>query len=221
VAHNNTHTHTETQVKMANPTKPLASNLVQIVQSAMCRSRVGIHRPAPSLFFYPGLNSMALYPENHFSFEKVLREHTSVIREEFNALRTTEKSDYDTTNDHHKLHDGKWDWNSYILKGKRNANFAAKCPRTVEILESLPLMVGTPFSYTFFSSLGPKSSIKAHFGPCNLRLRCHLPLIVPEGDCMLAVGGNKLKWEVGKPVIFDDCYEHEGTKFAENVQWEL
>jgi aspartyl/asparaginyl beta-hydroxylase (cupin superfamily) len=193
---------------------PLREGLLQIVQSAMCRSRIpGVHRPQPSLFFYPGLNSRPVYPRGTFSFEKILSDNADVIRMEYEALRMTDKSDYDTTNDHNKLHHGEWDWNSYVLKGKRSADFASKCPRTVEILESLPLMVGTPFSYSFFSSLGPSSHIKPHFGPCNLRLRCHLPLIVPHGDCMLEVGGTKIPWEVGTPVVFDDCYEHQGDLY--------
>jgi aspartate beta-hydroxylase len=43
-------------------------------------------------------------------------------------------SDY-SENEEHKLHTGSWDWKSYILKGKKQAHFAAHCPRTVEFLE--------------------------------------------------------------------------------------
>jgi aspartyl/asparaginyl beta-hydroxylase (cupin superfamily) len=41
--------------------------------------------------------------------------------------------------------------------------------------------------------------------------RCHLPLVIPEGDCGMEIGGKTVKWEVGKPLFFDDCYEHKGT----------
>lgn len=40
-------------------------------------------------------------------------------------------------------------------------------------------MAGTPFSFAFFSTLHPGAEIAAHTAPSNLRLRCHLPLIVP------------------------------------------
>ncbi|CAM9782549.1 unnamed protein product, partial [Ectocarpus sp. 13 AM-2016] len=40
----------------------------------------------------------------------------------------------------------------------------------------------TPFSFSFFSTLHGGSSIAAHTAPCNLRLRCHLPLTVPSTD---------------------------------------
>ena len=41
-------------------------------------------------------------------------------------------------------------------------------------------MLGTPFSFSFFSTLHAQSVIAPHSGPSNLRLRCHLPLIVPK-----------------------------------------
>jgi len=102
----------------------------------------------------------------------------------------------------------------------------------VEILEKIPgFMAGTPFSFAFFSSLSSGAKIAPHFGPCNIRLRIHLPLVVPEGDCGMMIGnylhrsninsmershyfaylgGDTIKWECGEPLIFDDCYEHSG-----------
>lgn len=51
-------------------------------------------------------------------------------------------------------------------------------------------MSQTPFSFAFFSTLRPNAEIKPHFGPCNLRIRCHFPLIVPSnGDVGMEVGG--------------------------------
>ena len=114
-------------------------------------------------------------------------------------------------------------------------------------------MTDTPFSFAFFSTLHAGGEIGAHYGPCNLRLRCHLPLIVPvpvpapapvpsttgtgtnkpmqsgsydsernesnesrnddgnkdeDGSCGMEIGGEVVKWEVGNPLLFDDCYEH-------------
>jgi aspartate beta-hydroxylase len=69
-------------------------------------------------------------------------------------------------------------------------------------------MTGTPFSYTFFSTMKPSTSIKPHYGACNLKLRCHFPIIVPS-DAFLRVGGDPRSWEEGKMLVFDDCYEHE------------
>jgi len=91
------------------------------------------------------------------------------------------QSDYDDTPDStdKKLHTGMWKWQSYILKGKRQASFVSHCPETVAILDQANLMTDTPFSFAFFSTMGPGAKIASHYGPCNLRLRVHLPLIVP------------------------------------------
>lgn len=57
--------------------------------------------------------------------------------------------------------------------------------------------------------------ISPHYGPCNLRIRCHFPLIVPKEEdnndnnlCGMTIGGENIKWKQGEPIFFDDCYEH-------------
>ena len=77
-------------------------------------------------------------------------------------------------------------------------------------LEAVPgLQTGVPFAYTFFSSLGPGANIAVHTAPCNIRLRGHLPLIVPEGDVGITVGGETRQYTEGKLLLFDDAYPHE------------
>lgn len=192
--------------------------MAEIIQSGLCRTRVGTHRPCPSLFFYPGLNSRPIYPTNfspqfqHIS--KTLRDNLHTIKAEYNKLRSLVPNDYKLVPDEHKLHQGDWNWNSYILKGSRQASFAIHCPQTVELLESFnqpKLMTEVPFSYAFFSTLGKQSSIAAHYGPCNLRVRVHFALSVPSSnvnDCGMQIGDEKVSWQEGECVFFDDTYEH-------------
>lgn len=187
----------------------------EIIQSGLCRTRVGVHRPCPSLFFYPGLNSRPIYPNTfNTQFQTIsntLRDNLNIITTEYQQLRRNIPNDYKFVTDEHKLHQGEWNWNSYILKGSRQAPFAIHCPRTVEILESIEqpkLMTDVPFSYAFFSTLGKQSSIAAHYGPCNLRVRCHFALSVPKGDCGMQIGGETVTWKEGECVFFDDTYEH-------------
>lgn len=197
-----------------------------ILRSAICRTRV-FPRPAPSLFTFPGLSSRPIYEwdsqsasdyawkDVFSSYSMILSANYDTIRLEYEKIRREcgEKSDYNIGSDEHKLHHGGWDWNSYILKGKRQPDFAVRCPKTVEILESfqhpVQLMTQTPFSFGFFSTLKSGSKIDTHTGPCNLRIRCHFPLIVPEGDCGMEVGGVNVVWKEKKAVFFDDCYEHK------------
>ena len=129
-----------------------------------------------------------------------------------------------------KLHIGNWDWHSYILNGQKQDNFIKACPKTAQILQDLQpnLFFDTqeqghpnPFGFAFFSTLHGKSYIKPHTGPMNLRLRIHLPLIVPKDTkpdaystkpstkCGLRVGDQIREWREGKAVVLDDSYEHE------------
>jgi aspartate beta-hydroxylase len=84
-----------------------------------------------------------------------------------------------------------------VIKGKRQVEFAVRCPKTVELLESFrgdtELMTQTPFAYAFFSTLKAGATIAPHHGPCNLRIRCHFPLIVPDGDCGMQVGASSCR----------------------------
>jgi aspartate beta-hydroxylase len=77
-------------------------------------------------------------------------------------------------------------------------------------------MTGTPFSYTFFSTMGPLTNIEPHYGACNLKLRCHFPLFAPEG--YLRVAGEPRSWKEGEMMIFDDSYEHEAANMSKTEE---
>ena len=61
--------------------------------------------------------------------------------------------------------------------------------------------------------MSPQASIAPHYGACNLKLRCHFPLFVPE-EAYLSVAGDARPWEEGKMVVFDDAYEHEAANLS-------
>ena len=84
------------------------------------------------------------------------------------------------------------------------------------------MLFGTPFSFCFFSTLHGKSAIKAHSGPMNLRLRVHLPLLVPTKAETSSTSNNTPRpatgirvadqireWQEGSAIILDDSYVHE------------
>lgn len=187
----------------------MAGTLATIIQHAVLKTRVK-PRPVPSLFCFPGLAStQPFYNKDTFPIVTLaLQQNFQVILDEYMKLH---KSDYKYYEKKINLHHGEWDWNSYILKGERQGDFAAACPKTVEILESFKnpfLMTDCPFAYAFFSSLGAGAKIDPHHGPTNLRIRCHFPLKVPKGDVGIEVGGEIKKWQEGEPIFFDDAYEH-------------
>ena len=87
------------------------------------------------------------------------------------------------------------------------------------------MLFGTPFGFCFFSTLHGNSSIKAHSGPMNLRLRMHLPLVVPKSEVALEsssqpnnkrrpelgirVADQVREWHEGSSIVLDDSYVHE------------
>ena len=76
-------------------------------------------------------------------------------------------------------------------------------------------MTMTPFSYTFFSTMKPGTVIQPHYGPSNLRVRCHLPLVVPKDQsAFLKIAGEAKIWAEGEPIVFDDSYEHEASNLS-------
>lgn len=101
-------------------------------------------------------------------------------------------------------------------------------PVTTCVLDSIPdLMAHTPTDYAFFSVMRGGSSaptpscrphalaphplvaeIAPHYAPHNMRIRCHLPILVPP-RCGIRVAGVEREWEEGSPFLFDDSYEHE------------
>ncbi|KUF83226.1 Aspartyl/asparaginyl beta-hydroxylase [Phytophthora nicotianae] len=192
-----------------------------LLRSALCLTTAK-PRPSPTLFCFPGLESAPWHDTSKFEWVKHLEANRETITNEYLALKeqrdelaknseevANEASDYKVYDKEHQLHQGKWDWLSYVTQGRRQADFAVQCPKTVEILEDIPgFMAGLPFAYSFFSILKPESSIKAHSAPCNIRLRCHFPLIVPEG-CGIRVGDETRQWEEGKALVLDDAFDHE------------
>lgn len=148
----------------------------------MVRTRAA-HRPAPSLFMYPGLTSKPFWSSKDFPYLKNFQDALPTIREEYLAVKAKVDNDYTLKNNEEGLHSGKWDWHSFIQKGKFQQEVCTLAPTTTELLANMPgILHGVPFAYAFFSQLHPGSKIAPHFGPVNMRLRVHLPLFVPSSS---------------------------------------
>lgn len=185
-----------------------------LVRSGMVRTRAA-HRPAPSLFVYPGLRaapwwSLRDLPPPTADAVAALWAQRSALLAEYDALARRAPSDYALAPGESKLHSGSWTWHTAVSKGAVQPTFALAAPATSGGLARIPdLLTGLPFAYAFFSSLAGGASIAPHFGPANVRLRVHLPLRVPSEDpaqCGITVGGETRAWS--EPLVFDDAYEH-------------
>lgn len=126
------------------------------------------------------------------------------------------QNNYSLINNEHKLHKGEWIWYNYITKGKKDIEFNKNFPFTYEFLESFKgiLIEDIPFAYSFYSLLKDKTEIEHHYGPCNIRLRIHLGIDIPDNsknegsECKVEISGKDYFWENGKAIIFDDTYIH-------------
>lgn len=101
-------------------------------------------------------------------------------------------------------------WRVAILKmyGK-NTDLCKFFPVTCAILNKIP---GCHVS--MFSILEPNKKIPKHKGINNCVLRYHLGLIIPKDyeNCCITINNERIYWEEGKDIMFDDTFEH----FVEN-----
>ena len=182
---------------------------------------VGRKRPylqQPRYYYFPGLASIAFHDRASLPFLDVLEAATADVREELRAVlaegtgfRPYVESDPGRPRREQAGLVDNADWSAFYLwkDGEVVAENAARCPRTMRALESIPLCRAPNRSPSvLFSLLRPGAHIPAHTGMVNTRLICHLPLIVPPG-CAFRVGNETREWVEGKAWAFDDTIEHE------------
>lgn len=102
-------------------------------------------------------------------------------------------------------------WKRFYLKwyGDDLASARAMCPKTVELLASIPTVKAA-----MFASLPPGSRLVRHRDPYAGSLRYHLGLTTPNSpDCYIEVDGQRYFWKDGEAVMFDETYIHH----AENT----
>ena len=199
---------------------PLAAD---IVKSGAMRLLGSARRPAPSLFSLPGLEARANWRGakglDAAGFRPLadavrrMEDATDALADEYvrakaaRAAAGRKASDYEADA---SLHGGRWDWLSYVDRGAIKPSFAREAPVAARLLDAVPrLMTGVPFGHAFYSALGAGAEIKPHTAPMNLRLRVHLPLMVPEGDVGMRLAGEALAWRRGEALVFDDSFVHE------------
>lgn len=160
----------------------------------------------PTVFYLHGL----VCEPWHDYYSEQLRSLISLvnfelIKSEFNQIR------FNTSDGWFKNSTAEGEWLVYHLfnQGEKVVNNCGACPRTVEIIESVEAFIsGCSFGNALFSVVQAGTHITAHYGPTNCRVRCHLPLFVPEG-CRLCVNGEERRWKERELLLFDDSFLHE------------
>jgi ornithine lipid ester-linked acyl 2-hydroxylase len=112
-------------------------------------------------------------------------------------------------------HDDRWKTYFFVGYGFRSEANCERCPRTAEVLDSIPGL-----TTAFYSILSPHKTIGAHRGPWRGVLRYHLGLKVPRpADASgIEVGGEVSHWEEGRSLVFDDGFEHRAWNGSDGVR---
>lgn len=98
-------------------------------------------------------------------------------------------------------------WTRFYLKwyGDYLPSAAEQCPRTVELLDSIPLVRAA-----MFAALTPRSHLVRHRDPYAGSLRYHLGLRTPNSDdCRIYIDGEPYSWRDGEDITFDETYMHK------------
>jgi aspartate beta-hydroxylase len=153
---------------------------------------------------YPGLESRPWHDPGDFPLAHYLERHFAAIRAEILALDPdayqVEADPIDRT--------GNWDVLFFYEMGRRIAETCDACPVTVKGLDPFSAMRTGP-GVIYVSRLRPQTHIASHRGSLNVRLRCHLGIVVPDGGCAIRIGGETRSWQEGRCMVLDDHFEHE------------
>ena len=161
--------------------------------------------------FYPGLTQRRFHDQHRYAVVEALENSFEAIQSEIDAL--------DDPEFHHEseglVRAGQWKIFHFFERGKKHEANCARCPTITRIVESHEETIRAPDGLIYISRMLPGTHIVPHIGPTNLRLRAHLGIHVPAGDCRLRVGGETRNWVEGECVVFDDTFEHEAWNFTD------
>ena len=179
------------------------------------------------LYHYPHLAPIEFFDRSEFPWLESLEAATDDIRDEFLGVLRTEEGftpyisypEGVPLNQFAELNNSpRWSAFHLFKSGQRVDANAARCPKTMAVLESAPQpdQPGrTPSA--MFSLLKPKTTIPAHVGVSNVRVVTHLALIVPEA-CSFRVGNEMRQWVPGEAWVFDDTIEHEARNDSDKLR---
>jgi beta-hydroxylase len=107
-------------------------------------------------------------------------------------------------------------WKRFYLKWYDDflPSACALCPKTVELLNSIPSVHGA-----MFASLPPGAKLGAHRDPFAGSLRYHLGLITPNSDkCRILVDGVECVWRDGQALMFDETFIHSAENATDHTR---
>ncbi|XP_060048911.1 aspartate beta-hydroxylase domain-containing protein 2 isoform X2 [Erinaceus europaeus] len=169
----------------------------------------------PEVFFLPDLPTAPYFPRDAQKHDvEVLERNFQAILGEFESLyKAFSNCSLPQGWRMNSTASGEWVTFYLVNQGVCVPRNCRRCPRTYRVLGSLRTCIGNNvFGNACLSVLSPGTVVAEHYGPTNIRLRCHLGLKTPSG-CELVVGGEPQCWAEGRCLLFDDSFLH--TAFHE------
>jgi aspartyl/asparaginyl beta-hydroxylase (cupin superfamily) len=178
-----------------------------------------IFTPRPTFLHFPQLPAREFYPRTEFPWLERLEAATADVREEFERVFAEDAASLEPYVAYPEgvpldqwaelNHSRRWSVFYLWRDGKPIEEHVRRCPRTAQLIASLPLLDIAGYAPTvFFSILDAKSHIPAHTGVTNTRVIVHVPLVIPLA-CRFRVGSTTREWRPGAAWVFDDTIEHE------------
>jgi aspartyl/asparaginyl beta-hydroxylase (cupin superfamily) len=111
-----------------------------------------------------------------------------------------------------EVYQGDWGGLYLMIAGKKNDTLISYFPKTMKLLES-----SVPELQSIRLSLlgADRSEIKEHRDGHGHVIVCHLPLIIPEGESSIVVGGRRQPWQTGQSFTIYTSKRHYATKESE------
>ncbi|XP_063000038.1 aspartate beta-hydroxylase domain-containing protein 2 [Elgaria multicarinata webbii] len=177
-------------------------------QGRYLNSRPSIQKP--EVFFLPDLATMPYFSRDAQKHDvELLERNFQTIAGEFEALyKAFSNCSLPQGWKVNGTPSGEWLTFYLVNQGACVPRNCRKCPRTYRLLGSLRTCIGNNvFGNACLSVLTPGTVITEHYGPTNIRIRCHLGLKTPS-NCELVVGGEPQCWAEGRCLLFDDSFLH-------------
>ena len=146
------------------------------------------------------------FDENDFTWTKTLKENWQIIRDEMLQLLAEQPNQLKPYFSENLVFPPKH-WKTagfYFWKWRVHSN-CNQCPKTMEILDSIPNLTGGSLSI-----LEPGANINPHQGDTNAHVKVHLGLVIPADlpDCGFQVGDDIRAWNEGELLLFCDAHRH-------------
>lgn len=169
------------------------------------------------VYLTSAVRSQPILDVEEFPELKPLREHWREIRDEaarlYEAGHVRASDRYDDLGFNSFFRKG---WKRFYLKWYGDPLPSARrlCPRTIELIESIPSVHGA-----MFALIEPQKRVQNHRDPFAGSVRYHLGLITPNRDeCCIFIDGERRSWRDGEAFMFDETYVHRFQNLTDQTR---